>query len=257
LVKIVIQGLQFGYKSSLILNDVSFDVGDTQILGILGPNGSGKSTLIKCINKILKPKGSILIDEIPLNHLSISDIAKKMGYVPQSEAMGMSITVFDAVLMGRRIHMGWKPSSYDLEIVQSILIKMGIDDLALEDIWEISGGQRQRVYLARALAQEPTILLLDEPTSSLDIKHQLDTLETLRSLVKELNISIIMAIHDINLAARYSDIISLIMDGQIFKIGKPLDILTPETIFEVYGVHADFYYDTQGIPVVVPVCSAK
>jgi len=240
-----------------MLQDVSFEVGETQILGILGPNGSGKSTLIKCINKILKPKGAIFIDEKSLNQLSITDIAKKMGYVPQSEAIGMSITVFDAVLMGRRIHMGWKPSVCDLEVVQSILVKMGIDDLALEDIWELSGGQRQRVYLARALAQEPTILLLDEPTSSLDIKHQLDTLETLRSLVKDLNISVIMAIHDINLAARYSDTIALIMEGQIYKIGKPLEILTPETIFEVYGVHADFYYDPQGIPVVIPVCSLK
>lgn len=257
MVRILIQGVHFAYNSTLILNDVSCEVGDRQILGVLGPNGSGKSTLIKCINKILKPKGSILIDEIPLNQLSIADIAKKMGYVPQSETMGMSITVFDAVLMGRRIHMGWKPSPYDLEIVQSILMKMSIDNLALEDIWELSGGQRQRVYLARALAQEPTILLLDEPTSNLDIKHQLDTLETLKSLVNTLNISVIMAIHDINLAARYSDTIALIMDGQIFKIGKPLEILTPETIFDVYGVHADFYSDAKGIPVVVPVYSER
>jgi len=257
LVKIIIQDLSFRYRSAPVLQNISFNVGSSKILCLLGPNGSGKSTLIKCINQILKPKGRVVMDGDEIHHMSIGEIARRIGYVPQSEITGMSMTVFDAVLMGRRAHMGWKPAARDIEIVSRILQEMKIEDLAMEDIWELSGGQRQKVFIARALVQEPEVLLLDEPTSSLDLKHQLDTMETIRLLVKRSGLSVVMAIHDINLAARYADTVVMIRQGSIYGIGTPLEIFTPQAVRDVYGVEATFLYDLAGNPVIVPVCAAE
>ncbi|MDO8873958.1 MAG: ABC transporter ATP-binding protein [Methanoregula sp.] len=257
MVKIIIQDLSFRYRSAPVLQEISFNVGRSKVLCLLGPNGSGKSTLIKCINQILRPKGRVVMDGDEIHSMSISDVARRMGYVPQSETMGMSMTVFDAVLMGRRVHMGWKPASRDLEVVDRVLQDMKIESLALEDIWELSGGQRQKVFIARALAQEPEVLLLDEPTSSLDLKHQLEAMETIRSLVQRSGISVVMAIHDINLAARYADSVAMIRKGSIYGIGTPLELFTPQAIREVYGVEATFLYDTAGNPVIVPLRAAE
>ena len=257
MVKIVIQDLSFRYRSVPVLQGLSFNVGKGKVLGLLGPNGSGKSTLIKCINQILRPKGRVVMDGDDIHNMAICDVARRMGYVPQSETMGMSMTVFDAVLMGRRVHMGWKPASRDLEVVSRVLEEMKIDTIAMEDIWELSGGQRQKVFIARALAQEPEVLLLDEPTSSLDLRHQLDAMETIRSLVQRSGISVVMAIHDINLAARYADTVAMIRKGSIYGIGTPRELFTPRAIREVYGVEATFLYDTTGNPVVVPVRAAE
>jgi iron complex transport system ATP-binding protein len=153
--------------------------------------------------------------------------------------------------------MGWKPAARDLEIVARVLNDMKIESLAMEDIWELSGGQRQKVFIARALAQEPEVLLLDEPTTSLDLKHQLDTMETVRSLVKRSGISVVMAIHDINLAARYADTVAMIRKGTIYGIGAPIEMFTAQSIRDVYGVEATFLYDTAGNPVIVPVRAAE
>ncbi len=257
MVKIIIQDLSFRYRSVPVLQGLSFNVGRGKTLALLGPNGSGKSTLIKCINKILRPKGRVVMDGDEIHSMHISDVARRIGYVPQSETMGMSMTVFDAVLMGRRVHMGWKPAARDLEIVARVLNDMKIESLAMEDIWELSGGQRQKVFIARALAQEPEVLLLDEPTTSLDLKHQLDTMETVRSLVKRSGISVVMAIHDINLAARYADTVAMIRKGTIYGIGAPIEMFTVQSIRDVYGVEATFLYDTAGNPVIVPVRAAE
>lgn len=236
-----------------VLQGLTFDVGRGKILGLLGPNGSGKSTLIKCINQILRPQGRVVMDGDEIQKMPVSDVARRIGYVPQSETLGMPVTVFDAVLMGRRAHMGWKPAVRDLDVVNTILEEMNIQDLALEDIWELSGGQRQKVYIARALAQEPEVLLLDEPTSSLDLKHQLDTMEIIRSLVDRSGISVVMAVHDINLAARYADTVALIRQGSVYGIGTPLELFTPKAVRDVYGVEVTFLYDNSGNPVIVPV----
>lgn len=257
MVKIVIQDLSFRYRSTPVLQGLSFNVGKGKVLGLLGPNGSGKSTLIKCINQILRPKGRVVMDGDEIHSMPISDVARRIGYVPQSETMGMSTTVFDAVLMGRRVHMGWKPAPRDLEVVSRVLEEMKIENFAMEDIWELSGGERQNVFIARALAQEPEVLLLDEPTSSLDLKHQLDTMETIRSLVQRSGISVVMAMHDINLAARYADTVAMIRKGSIYGIGSPLELFTPQAVRDVYGVEATFLYDAAGNPVIVPVRSAE
>lgn len=253
MVKIIVQNLSFGYRSTPVLQDLTFNVGRGKVLGLLGPNGSGKSTLIKCIDQILRPDGRIVMGDEDLRLMQTCDVARRIGYVPQSEIAGMPMNVFDTVLMGRRVHMGWKPAAKDLDVVSRVLEEMKIRSLAMNDIWELSGGQRQKVFIARALAQEPEVLLLDEPTSSLDLRHQLDTMEAISGLVQRSGISVVMAIHDINLAARYADTVAMIKDGVIYGIGRPHDLLTPDAIRNVYGVEATFLYDNSGNPVIVPI----
>jgi len=189
LVNITIKNLTFGYNGSMILDGLNLVVEDSEVLGLVGPNGSGKTTLIKCIDKILKPKGSILIDGRDIDTISRTELAKRLGYVPQSSSTPLATTVFDTVLMGRRPHISWRVSDSDLDKVADILGLLHLENLAMRDFSQLSGGQKQKVLIARALAQEPEVLLLDEPTSSLDMKHQLEVMETIASLVKEKKIS--------------------------------------------------------------------
>ena len=166
------------------------------------------------------------------------EIARQIGYVPQSSATPLATTVFDTVLMGRRPHIGWRVSDFDLDKVSDTLERLNLQDLAMRDFGQLSGGQKQKVLIARALVQEPTVLLLDEPTSNLDMKHQLDVLETISSMVKEKGISAVMAIHDLNLAARFSDKLVMLKKGVVYASGTPIDLLSEKNISDVYGVEA-------------------
>ncbi len=233
--KIKVSGVEFSFNGSQVLNDVNLDVGSGDVLGIVGPNGSGKTTLLRCINRILKPRaGSILIDGQELKTLGQEDIARRIGYVPQTENKTFPATVFDSVLMGRKPHINWKPGDRDLEIVSNVIKKLGLESLAMRDITELSGGQKQKVVMARALAQEPQVLLLDEPTSSLDLKHQMEVMNIAKAQTED-GVSVVMAIHDLNLAARYSDKIVMLKDGYILHAGGT-EILTPDKIESVYEV---------------------
>jgi iron complex transport system ATP-binding protein len=238
LVNITIHDLTFGYNSSKILDGLNLVVENSEILGLVGPNGSGKTTLIKCIDKILKPKGSILLDGRDIDTVSRTELAKRLAYVPQSSATPLATTVFDTVLMGRRPHISWRVSDADLDKVADVLGLLHLEDLAMRDFSQLSGGQKQKVLVARALAQEPEVLLLDEPTSSLDMKHQLEVMEMVSSLVKEKNISAVMALHDLNLASMFVDKLAILKDGKIYAAGEPADLLNARNIREVYGVEA-------------------
>ena len=152
-------------------------------MSLVGPNGSGKTTLIKCIDRILKPRGSILLDGLELERMSRQEVARQIGYVPQSSSTPLATTVFDTVLMGRRPHISWRVADSDLDKVAEVLEKLHLEDLAMRDFAQLSGGQKQKVLIARALAQEPAVLLLDEPTSNLDMRHQLEVMEIVRDLV--------------------------------------------------------------------------
>ncbi|HQE97906.1 MAG TPA: ABC transporter ATP-binding protein, partial [Methanothrix sp.] len=195
---IIIKNLAFGYNSHRILDGINLSIENSEILSLVGPNGSGKTTLIKCIDRILKPKGSILLDGKEIEKMSRQDIARQIGYVPQSSSTPLATTVFDTVLMGRRPHIGWRVTDADLEKVADVLEMLHLDDLAMRDFSQLSGGQKQKVLIARALAQEPAVLLLDEPTSNLDMLHQLEVMEIVSRTVKERKISAVMAIHDLN-----------------------------------------------------------
>jgi iron complex transport system ATP-binding protein len=238
LVKITIKGLTFSYKSSKILDELDLLVGDSEVLSLVGPNGSGKTTLIKCIDRILTPMGSILLDDREIERLSRQEIARMIGYVPQSSSTPLATTVFDTVLMGRRPHISWRVSDYDLDQVADILELLHLDHLAMRDFSQLSGGQKQKVLIARALAQEPEVLLLDEPTSSLDMRHQLEVMETISSLVKEKRISAVMAIHDLNLASRFSDKLVMLKDGKVYAAGSPDELINEGNISRIYGIEA-------------------
>ena len=238
MVKISIKDLTFSYKSNKILDDLNISVDGSEIVSLVGPNGSGKTTLIKCIDRILKPRGSILLEGREVQEMKQQEIARQIGYVPQSSATLLATTVFDTVLMGRRPHIGWRVSDFDLDKVSDTLERLNLQDLAMRDFGQLSGGQKQKVLIARALVQEPTVLLLDEPTSNLDMKHQLDVLETISSMVKEKGISAVMAIHDLNLAARFSDKLVMLKKGVVYAAGSPIDLLSEKNISDVYGVEA-------------------
>jgi iron complex transport system ATP-binding protein len=238
-VKLKVNNVEFAYNSVPVLDNISMELNSEEVLGIIGPNGTGKSTLIRCIDRILNPKrGSILLDGDDINKLSRMEIARKIGYVPQSIQGVFPASVIDTVLLGRRPHLGWNTSKEDLDSVLEVLELLGMMEFAMRDINEISGGQQQKVLIARALAQKADILLLDEPTSNLDIKHQMEVMEIVKKIVKNKGISVIMALHDLNLASRYADRIIMMKDGKIFASGSPASVLTEENIKQVYGVKA-------------------
>ncbi len=236
-----IKNLSFGYKKNqMILNNINLEIKQGEILGILGPNGTGKTTFIKCINNIHKPnEGRILYDGNNIMNLSQLNIAKIIAYVPQYTNNFFPMNVIDTVMMGRMPYVKKDYSDEDKEIVFSIIKKMNLEKFAFRNIKEMSGGERQRVFIARAMAQQPKIIILDEPTSSLDLYNQLFILHTITKLAKENNITIIMTIHDLNLASMFCDNILMLKDAHIFAHGKPEGILTAENIYEMYKVRTE------------------
>ncbi|SDU29291.1 ABC transporter ATP-binding protein [Desulfobacula phenolica] len=237
--RIDIRNLDFSYPGRKVLHDINVIMDDSEIVCLVGPNGSGKSTIVKCIESLLVPdKGRILLDGKESRNMKRIDMAKKIGYVPQSSNLTFSTTVFDVVLMGRRPHSSWQSSMIDIDIVIDILVLLELEDIALRQFNRLSGGQQQRVLIARAMAQHPELLLLDEPTSALDIAHQLDIMNIITDFVNEKNMSVVMVVHDLNLAARYADSIIMLKNGKIYAKGKPEEVFTKENLAFVYDVEA-------------------
>lgn len=227
--------LEYAYNGANVLNQVNFSLPKGQIMGILGVNGAGKSTLLKCLNRILQPKqGSVLVKDEDLARFNRNKVAQKLGYVPQSHARSR-IVVFEAVLMGRKPHLKWHLKKKDYLLVEKILNQLGLSHLADRNTEDLSGGELQKVALARALAQTPEILLLDEPTSNLDLNNQLEVMELLRRIVNEEDLSAVIAIHDLNMALRFCDRLLFLKDRRIHAVvaSKDLDAQMIET---VYGV---------------------
>jgi len=254
--KLEINNLSFSYNGFPALEGVKLELGPGEVLGIVGPNASGKSTLLKCMNRILKTKqNTVLIDGKDVGTIGLKELAKMMGYVPQSSRNTFPFTVFDVVLMGRRPYIQWSLGDRDKEIVAQILEYLGIGNLAMRYFNELSGGEQQKVIIARALAQQPQILLLDEPTTSLDIRHQLEILCILRSLTQNKHCSVIVAMHDLNLASRFSDRMLILKKGCIFAVGNPESVITEENIEAVYGIKSRVTSSVLGRPQVTPLAS--
>lgn len=246
-----VNGIRFSYKSGQVLNDVSFSIEKDEVISVLGPNGVGKTTLMKCINKVLPPDaGSVFIEGSDLHHMSKRDIARNIGYVSQRGETSRT-TVFDSVLLGRRPHFEWDVTSKDIRLTSRVIHLMGLDHLALKYVDEISGGEYQLVQIARVLVQQPKVILLDEPTSSLDLSNQHMIMHLIRNIAKKSHIAAIMTIHDINLAIRHSDKFILMKDGMIFAAGD-YNMITPENIRAVYNIDA-YVERVKGIPVVIPI----
>jgi iron complex transport system ATP-binding protein len=258
LVKIQVENLSYGYnKDFKALDNVTMQTKDSEFLCLVGPNGSGKSTLLKCLLKILKPtKGKVAIDEKILDKLSLSELAKIVGYVPQSNQYVFPITVFEAILTGRIPYLGWAPKESDLKKVQETLKLFNLEAYAWRYLNALSGGERQKVTIAMTVVKEPQVLLLDEPTSNLDLRHQLEVMDTLKRLVQERKILVVMAIHDLNLALKYADRVIMMKEGHVVAEGKPLEALTKENIGSVFGVEVEVANRT-GEAYIRPICPSR
>ncbi|NLJ95117.1 MAG: ABC transporter ATP-binding protein [Clostridiaceae bacterium] len=237
----------FRYQSSskVILQDISFKLPKGKITALLGNNGAGKSTLIKCLNRINDFKytsGKILLNNEPIETLGRQEISKLIAYVPQSNyvlAQSQQTSVFETVLIGRRPHIQWKARESDLVKVEETLSYFNLNSLSERSIAELSGGERQKVFLARALAQEPTYLLLDEPVNNLDLNSQHEFMYLLKKIVAQQEIGVLIILHDLNLALNYCDEFLVLKNNELIASGDS-NILTRELIMDVFNLSVDF-----------------
>ena len=231
-----IQDVAFSYPGSdEILQQISFDLDGGHCLALLGNNGAGKSTLLKCLNLIHTPaRGIIQVNGREIRSMGRKEIAQTLAYVEQ-QSESSQMTVYDSVLLGRKPYIRLEPTQADYAIVEKALARMELKDFALRFTDELSGGELQKVVLARALAQEPEILLLDEPTSSLDLHNQHEVMRIVSHLAEEDHLAVVVVIHDLNLALRYCDRFLLIRDGRVYAYGDQ-SIITAEAVSQVYRV---------------------
>ncbi len=242
--------LKFQYRSHNVLNNINFTVQKGEILTILGPNGVGKTTLLKCINSILKrEKGDVYINDKDTLKMNVTEIAKHMSYVAQNSETAR-LTAFDAILLGRRPHIRWMISKEDIKKVDAVIKQLNLQHLSLKYIDRMSGGELQKVSLARAFVQETDLFLLDEPTSSLDLKNQAEILGLIKRVVKEHDVAAVMTMHDLNTALRYSDKYLFLHNGSIFGAGDVKDI-SCSMVESVYGIPVEIMQHN-GYPVVIP-----
>ena len=252
LMKVDLVDLEFGYNpKNPVLRNINHVFDTPEFICIMGPNGVGKSTLIHCINKILKPTGGkVFINGKDTTEMKLKEVAQDIGYVPASSEDSFPLTVVDTVMVGLQNDFKYGTRKEDLEKVYDILKTLQIEHLAMRDFNELSAGQHQKVMLARGLVRSPPVVLLDEPTSNLDIRHQIEVTKTLSKMPKEKNSIVIMISHDINITAKYADKILMISGGGVYAYGTPKEVLTKEAIRDVYGVDADII-DVNGRPHVI------
>lgn len=238
-----VQELTLGYGSQVVLRQVSLEAGPGEIVGIVGPNGSGKSTLLKAISGVLTPwSGEIALNGRRLSRISRQGLARLVAVVPQNPSLPEAFTVLEVALMGRYPHLGFLryEGERDLALAWEALEKAGMAHLAQRRVGQLSGGERQRVVIARALAQEPQVMLMDEPLAHLDLQHQLEVIALVQDLTRR-GLTAIVAMHDLSLAARFCQRLVLLKDGGIGAQGLPGAVLTPENIEAAFGVEALVY----------------
>ncbi len=233
--------ITLAYGKSIIVENLTLDIEKPQVISIIGPNGAGKSTVLKALARILPPqKGQVLLDGKAINKLPGKAVAQVLAMLPQSATAPADFLVKDLVACGRAPYRGRFSglTAEDLAIIDKVMKQTGIEAFTYRPVSGLSGGERQRVWLAMALAQQPKILLLDEPTTFLDIHHQLEIMELIRSLHRELGLTVVTVLHDLNHAARYSQRIIAIKDGGVFADGPAKEVLTEENFELIYGVKA-------------------
>ncbi len=245
------ENINFSYPKNDVLNNITFSLKEGDCLAILGTNGAGKSTLLKCLNRILEPQsGTVYINGTDNSVLEEVELAKNIAYVPQGHDYSTQ-TVFDFVLLGRRPYIKWDVEQEDIRVVEEVLYLLELEDYSMRYTNELSGGELQKVIIARALVQQPKILLMDEPTSNLDLKNQMEVLTTIREIINTQKISAIITMHDLNLALRFANKFLLLKEGELFDFGDAR-ILNPESIKSVYNLDV-VIKDYSGIPVIIPI----
>lgn len=229
--------LNFGYGQVEILHDISVVFDKPELVCILGPNGVGKTTIAKCLNKLNKPtSGTVTLDGVDISGMRRSEIAKKVAFVPNSAKSVFSMTVLESILMGRIPVSGYGISERDIEVVDKVISMMDLDSLCARDVNALSAGQTQRVTIARGLAQEPKVIILDEPTSNLDVRYQMEVMRFLKSYASDEGVIVVMVCHDLNITAAYADRVILMHEGRIFADGTVEEVLTQENLKTVYRI---------------------
>ncbi|HEY8982057.1 MAG TPA: ABC transporter ATP-binding protein [Streptomyces sp.] len=254
--RLAAKGVTVGYGGRTVIDDLHVEVPQGVITTIIGPNGCGKSTLLRTLSRLLKPtKGAVVLDGDDIARMKTRDVAKKLGLLPQAPVAPEGLTVSDLVARGRHPHQSWlrQWSSDDADVVEKALGMTGVLDLADRPVDSLSGGQRQRVWISMTLAQGTDLLLLDEPTTYLDLAHAVDVLDLVDDL-HESGRTVVMVLHDLNLAVRYSDNLVVMKDGAILAQGHPRDVVTAELLHEAFGLKALIVDDPVGDrPMVVPI----
>jgi len=256
-VRLAAEGVRLGYGDRTIVDDLDLEIVHGTITTVIGPNGCGKSTLLRALGRLLAPsRGQVLLDGRRIDRMPTKEVATVLGLLPQAPTAPEGLTVGDLVARGRHPHQAWyrQWSGDDEEAVAEALAWTGIADLAERPVDELSGGQRQRAWISMALAQGTELLLLDEPTTFLDLSHQVEVLELVTRLNTERGRTVVMVLHDLNLAARYADRLVAMKDGVIRAQGTPAEVITEPLLREVFGLNARVVPDpVAGTPMVVPI----
>ncbi|MBE2221316.1 MAG: heme ABC transporter ATP-binding protein [Anaerolineae bacterium] len=253
-----IQNLSVAYGNHVALQDVSLAVAPGEMLAVIGPNGAGKSTMVRAISGIQPIRsGGVLIGEqlLPVHELSAAERARLLAVVPQARELPGAFTVYETVLLGRTAYLGWmgKSQKQDRDLVAWALARTNLSGLAQRRVAELSGGEQQRVLLARALVQSAPVLLLDEPTTNLDLQHQSGLLNLVRELAVEKQLAVLVVLHDLNLAGLYCDRVALVVNGRLQAIGSPQDVLTSQNLTDTFHVPIEVIrHPAYGTPLVLP-----
>lgn len=254
--RLAARGVTVGYGGRVVIDELDVAIPPGVITTIIGPNGCGKSTLLRTLSRLLKPsRGSVVLDGEDIGRLRTRDVAKKLGLLPQAPVAPEGLTVADLVARGRHPHQSWlrQWSSDDAEVVERALAMTGVSDLADRPVDALSGGQRQRVWISMTLAQGTDLLLLDEPTTYLDLAHAVDVLDLVDDL-HESGCTVVMVLHDLNLAVRYSDHLVVMREGSILAQGHPRDVVTAELLHQAFELRAQVIDDPVGDrPLIVPI----
>lgn len=244
-----IQNLSFAYAKTPVLHDISiegFKPGD--LTALIGPNATGKSTFFKCVSGVLKTTGAtIKVGDLCIGKTDTQTWNRNVCYMPQSFTSNAALTVFDVVLLARKHMHGWRVDDDDLNVIAETLHKLKVDHLSETYVGDLSGGQQQMVSIAQAVVREPSLFLLDEPTSALDLRHQLEIMKIIKEVTRSREIVSIVALHDLNLAARFADHVVLMREGRIISSGPPREILASPELAETYGVTIEIHETNDGV----------